>query len=161
MKAVHSIDLMCQVLKVSRSGFYEWRSRTGRRPLDHWDLKEAIEFHFKASRRTYGHRRVRQCILDEGKSVSLKLTLRLMKEMALEAEPWKPSPCGALRAAQESKVCAHLLERDFKPMEPNQVWTSDITYIWTRNGWSYLAVVLDLFSRRVVGWSVSEKPDTK
>jgi putative transposase len=160
MKADHPIDLMCQVLKVSRSGFYERRGRPKRISLEHRELKEAVKLHFTASRKTYGHRRVRQCILDEGTSVSLKLTLRLMKEMALEAEPWKPSPYGALKAAQESKVCAHLLERDFSPMEPNQVWTSDITYIWTRNGWSYLAVVIDLFSRRVVGWSVSEKPDT-
>lgn len=160
MKAAHAIDLMCRVLKVSRSGFYEWRGRPMALPLEYSELKSVIRSHFIASRKTYGHRRIRQCIVEEGKRVSRKLTLRLMQEMDLEAEPWKPSPYAALKEAQESKVCPHLLNRNFNPTIPNQVWTSDITYIWTRNGWSYLAVVLDLFSRKVVGWSVSEKPDT-
>ena len=74
--------------------------------------------------------------------------------------PWKPSPYSMLKAASEPKVCKHLLQRDFSPPGLNRVWTSDITYIWTRSGWCYLAIVLDLFSRKVIGWSVSDKPDT-
>jgi putative transposase len=160
MKAAHSIEILCRVLKVSRSGFYEWRSRPVRVPTDYAELKDAIRSRFVESRKTYGHRSIQHALLKAQVRASRKLILRLMKEMGLEATPWKPSPYAMLRKAQESKVCKHLLERDFSPAEPNQVWTSDITYIWTRTGWNYLAVVLDLFSRRIVGWSVSDKPDT-
>jgi putative transposase len=160
MKSAHSIELLCRALKVSRSGFYEWRGRP--RPIKpaYPELKEAIEAHFKASRKTYGHRRIRKCLEESQIPVGLKLVNRLMKEMGLEATPWKPSPYSLLKEAQESKVCAHVLEREFKPLAPNRVWTSDITYIWTQSGWVYLAVILDLFSRRIIGWSVSEQPDT-
>jgi putative transposase len=88
------------------------------------------------------------------------MVLRLMTEMALIPAPWKLSPYSILKKASEPKVCAHLLQRDFSPSRPNLVWTSDITYIWTRSGWAYLAVVLDLYSRKVIGWSVSDRPDT-
>ena len=161
MKTAHSIELLCRVLKVSRSGFYEWRVRPKRALPMYQAFKEDIRHHFQASRKTYGHRRLRHCMMKDGVTIGRKLTLRLMKEMELEATPWKPSPYAALRAAQESKVCKHRLKRHFKPLSPNRVWTSDITYIWTRNGWTYLAVVLDLFSRKVIGWSVSERPDTQ
>lgn len=160
MKRAHSIDLMCRVLKVSRSGFYEWRYRPAKLRPEYTDLKSGIEHHFKASRKTYGHRRIRNCLMNDGAVVSLKLTLRLMNEMRLEAEPWKPSPYSAIKQAKESMVCPHLLERNFEPTAPNSVWTSDITYIWTGEGWSYLAVVLDLFARKIVGWAVSMNPDT-
>jgi putative transposase len=160
MKSAHSIELLCRALKVSRSGFYEWRGRPRRIQSEYLELKDAIETHFIASRKTYGHRRIRKCLEENRVPVGLKLVNRLMKEMGLEATPWKPSPYSLLKEAQESKVCAHVLERDFKPLAPNRVWTSDITYIWTQSGWVYLAVILDLFSRRIIGWSVSERPDT-
>jgi putative transposase len=161
MRTAHSILLMCRVLKVSRSGFYEWRGRPERILPEHQALKEAIRVHFKESRKTYGHRRVRHSLRKDGIRIGRKLTLRLMKDMALEATPWKPSPYAALKQAQEAKVCKHRLQRCFAPSAPNRVWTSDITYIWTQNGWAYLAVVLDLFSRKVIGWSVSDRPDTQ
>lgn len=161
MKAAHSIGILCRALRVSRSGYYEWKGRPIRSKPDYPDLKRDIEAHFKASRRTYGHRRIQQCLLESNSHAGLKLTLRLMKELGLEATPWKPSPYSILKAAQESRVCEHVLERDFSPLAPNRVWTSDITYIWTRSGWVYLAVVLDLFSRKIVGWSVSDQPDTR
>jgi putative transposase len=160
MNTAHSIEILCRVLKVSRSGFYEWRGRHAKVPRDYQDLKEVIKLHFIASRKTYGHRSIRIGLIEEGVRVSRKLVLRLMKEMALEAEPWKPSPYAILKEAKEALECPNLLDRDFEPRAPNRVWTSDITYIWTKEGWSYLAVVLDLFSRRVVGWSVSDRPDT-
>jgi putative transposase len=161
MKAAHSIEILCRALRVSRSGFYAWRGRPLRSKPEYSELKRDIEAHFKASRKTYGHRRIQQCLLESNVRAGLKLTLRLMKELGLEATPWKPSPYSILREAQESRVCEHVLDRDFSPVAPNRVWTSDITYIWTRSGWVYLAVILDLFSRRIVGWSVSEQPDTR
>lgn len=160
MKAAHSIDLMCRVLKVGRSSYYDWKRGRRRLPQKHDGLKVAIREAFQSSRGTYGYRRIYKTLQEQAVQGSRKLILRLMNDMELEAAPWKPSPYAAARKAQESIVCPNLLDRQFSPSGRNQVWTGDITYIWTRMGWVYLAVVLDLFSRRVVGWSVSEKPDT-
>jgi transposase InsO family protein len=160
MKSEHSIDLMCRALKVSRSGFYEWRGRPIPKRPERVKLQGHIKRVFRDSRKTYGHRSIRDVLIKEGHRVGRKLILRLMAEMALVPGPWKPSPYSVLKKASEPKVCGHMLKRNFSPPGPNRVWTSDITYIWTRNGWVYLAVVLDLFSRKVIGWSVSEKPDT-
>lgn len=160
MKAAHSIEILCRVLKVSRSGFYEWRDRPVPIRTERIELSDLIQRVFKDSRKTYGHRSIRDRLIKDGLRVGRKLVLRLMKEMALAPAPWKPSPYSILKKASEPKVCEHLLQRNFSPPSPNQVWTSDITYIWTQFGWAYLAVVLDLYSRKVIGWSVSEKPDT-
>jgi putative transposase len=160
MKSAHSILLMCRVLKVKRSCFYDWRKGRRRVVREHDALKAAIREAFQRSRGTYGHRRIYEDLREGAVRGSRKLILRLMNEMKLEAAPWKPSPYATARKAQESIICPNLLNRNFKPSGRNQVWTGDITYIWTREGWMYLAVVLDLFSRRVVGWSVSDKPDT-
>jgi transposase InsO family protein len=160
MKAAHSIELMCRILKVSRSGFYEWRGRPIPKKPDRTELKSHIERVFRDSRKTYGHRSVREVLIKDGRRAGRKLILRLMSELSLVAAPWKPSPYSILKNASEPTVCDHLLQRDFSPPGPNRVWTSDITYIWTQTGWAYLAVILDLFSRKVIGWSVSDKPDT-
>lgn len=160
MKAAHSIELMCRVLKVSRSGFYEWRDRPIPKKPDRTELKGHIERVSRGSRKTYGHRSIRDVLIKENRRAGRKLILRLMAEMALVATPWKPSPYSIIKDASEPSVCDHLLQRNFSPPGPNRVWTSDITYIWTRSGWAYLAVILDLFSRKVIGWSVSDKPDT-
>ena len=160
MKAEHSIELMCRALKVSRSGFYEWRGRPVPKQAERIELRGHIQRVFRDSRKTYGHRSIRDVMIKEGRRAGRKLILRLMAEMALVPGPWKPSPYSILKKASEPTVCNHLLKRDFSPPAPNRVWTSDITYIWTQSGWAYLAVVLDLFSRKVIGWSVSDKPDT-
>jgi len=160
MKAEHSIELMCRAFKVSRSGFYEWRGRPVAKRVEQSELRAHIKHAFRESRKTYGHRSIRDALLKDGFRVGRKLILRLMTEMALIPGPSKPSPYAILKKASEPKVCGHLLQRNFSPPGPNQVWTSDITYIWTQKGWVYLAVVLDLFSRRVIGWAVSDKPDT-
>lgn len=160
MKGAHSIEIMCRVLKVSRAGFYEWRHRPLPIKVDRTELQSHIKRVFQDSRKTYGHRSIRDALIKEGRRAGRKVILRLMAEMALVPGPWKPSPYSILKKASEPTVCEHLLKRDFSPPAPNRVWTSDLTYIWTQNGWAYLAVVLDLFSRRVIGWSVSDKPDT-
>lgn len=155
------VEVMCRVLRASRSGFYEWRARKAR-PVDAQEgaLKEAMRRIFRASRMTYGFRSMRRALAKEDLHVGKKRVRRLMRLMGLVATPLKPPPYAALRTAKESKVCKHRLKRHFKVTRPNRVFTGDITYIWTRQGWVYLAVVLDLFSRKVVGWAVSERPDT-
>ncbi len=160
MRAAHSLPLLFRVLKVGRSSYYDWKHRRPRLPRNHDALKMAIREAFERSRGTYGYRRIYEALKHGSVRGSRKLILRLMNAMELEAAPWKPSPYAAARKAQESIVCPNLLNRQFQPSKRNQVWTGDITYIWTRKGWVYLAVVLDLFSRRVVGWSVSDTPDT-
>lgn len=160
MKTAHSIELMCRVLKVSRSGFYESRRRFLPIKVGHPKLRDDIKRVFRESRKTYGHRSVRDALIKVGIHAGRKLILRLMTEMALIPAPWKPSPYSILKKASDPKVCKHLLQRDFSPPGLNRVWTSDITYIWTRSGWAYLAVVLDLYSRKVIGWEVGDKPDT-
>jgi transposase InsO family protein len=161
MKTEHSIELMCRILKVSRSGFYEWRIRPTFVKPERIDLKKQIQEAFKESRKTYGHRSIRDVLIKEGVSIGRRLTLKLMNEMALVPGAYKRSPYAAIKKASQPKVCKHLLERNFSPPAQNKVWTSDITYIWTQNGWAYLAVVLDLFARKIIGWSVSDKPDTQ
>jgi putative transposase len=161
MKNIHRIDILCRTLKVGRASFYDWRKSKPSSPLCHDALKSAIRQAFQASRGTYGHRRIYEALRTGPMRGSRKLVLRLMNEMKLEAAPWKPSPYSVARKSQESIVCPHLLDRNFEPQKPNKVWTGDITYIWTRSGWVYLAVVLDLYSRRVIGWSVSSRPDTE
>jgi transposase InsO family protein len=155
------VEVMCLVLRVSRSGFYEWRERQARPADAHEEgLRESIRRIFRESRMTYGFRSIRGALAKEGVHVGKKRIRRLMRAMELVATPLKPRPYGALKAAKEAKVCKHRLKRRFKVKRPNRIFTGDITYIWTCRGWVYLAVVLDLFSRKVVGWAVSERPDT-
>ena len=131
MKAEHSIELMCRALQVSRSGFYEWRGRLVPGKPERVELRDQIRRVFRDSRKTYGHRSIRDVLIKDGIHAGRKLILRLMKEMALVPGPWKPSPYSILKKASDPKVCKHLLQRDFSPPGLNRVWTSDITYIWT------------------------------
>ena len=106
MKREHSIEIMCRALKVSRSGFYEWRRRPVPIKLERLELGEHIKRVFKNSRKTYGHRSVRDALIKEGVQAGRKLILRLMTEMALVPAPWKPSPYSILKKASDPKVCA-------------------------------------------------------
>lgn len=161
MKTEHTIELMCRALKVSRSGFYEWRNRPAPVKAERTELKKQIREAFTASRKTYGHRSIRDGLIKAGVPVGRRLILKLMNEMALVPGPYKRSPYAIMKKASQPKVCEYLLDRNFSPPAQNKVWTGDITYIWTQNGWAYLAVVMDLFARKIIGWSVSDKPDTQ
>lgn len=156
-----SLERMCRVLGVSRSGFYEWRSRISKPvPPDDTPTRDAIKRIFRQSRGTYGNRSMRNALAKEGIHIGKKRIRRMMAELGLVALPLKPNPYTALNEAGENRVCKHRLSRNFTVKRPNRVWTGDITYIWTHSGWVYLAIVLDLHSRRVVGWAVSTNPDT-
>lgn len=161
MRADHPVETMCKVLRVSRSGFYEWRERLPR-PVDpvEQDLKDAMKRIFRESRSTYGFRSMKKALAKEGFHIGKKRIKRLMSGMGLVAMPLRPNPYAALKAAGESKVCKNRLARNFTVKRPDRVWTGDITYIWTYSGWVYLAVVIDLYSRKIVGWAVSTRPDT-
>lgn len=137
---------MCEMLGVSRSGFHAWL----RRPISaraSYDEKLVVEIDksFKASDRTYGARRVWRDVLEEGLTCGLHRIERLMRQNALRARPkrrGKPKDDG-----QGSVIADNILDRDFEADRPNQKWLADFTYIWTAEGWLYVSVVLDLFSR--------------
>jgi len=145
---------MAEVLKVSRSGYYDWlKGREGKRKKENRELKVEIARIHRENKEVYGSPRITGVLRNEGRTVSITRVARLMKEEGLRAKTKK-----AYKATTDSKhnkkISPNLLERDFTVYRPNQVWVSDITYIATKEGWLYLCVIIDLFSRMVVGWTV-------
>lgn len=144
----------CGVMGVSPSGYYAWRSRSeSRRQREDRRLKVHIRAVHRASRGTYGVPRIHAELCAQGLSIGRGRVARLMREEGLRAVRRRrrriPAPAAPLEAVQ-----ANVLERAFAPERPDAAWAADITYVPTLEGWLYLAVVVDLFSRRVVGWSV-------
>jgi putative transposase len=144
---------LCDALDVSRSGFHAWLNRNpSARARDDEALLAVIGRSFKSSDRTYGSRRVWHDVLAEGLSCGLHRIERLMRENGLRARPRRrglPKDTG-----ERAAVSDNLLDRTFEAAAPNQKWVADFTYIWTAEGWLYVAAVVDLFSRRVVGWAM-------
>jgi putative transposase len=145
---------LCGALGVSRSGFHAWltRPRSVRSRSDEV-LSAQVRSSFVASDRTYGARRVWHDLLATGFDCGLHRIERLMRQQALRARPRRrglPPDTGA----RTTDAAANVLGRQFTAPAPNQKWVADFTYIWTAEGWLYVAVVLDLFSRRIVGWSM-------
>ena len=148
---------MLRVLEVSSSGYYDWKSRPqSKRAQEDEALKEKIHKSHEDSRQTYGARRIQSDLIDDGHTVSRTRVRRLMKEECLESKVKKK-----FKATTDSKhdkpVAENKLNRDFDPEAPDQVYAGDITYIHTAEGWLYLAVFIDLYSRAVVGWSMSNR----
>jgi len=160
-KALFPVEFMCEQLGVSRSGFYAWRERpeSARQQEDKQLAQEVAQAH-RDSRGTYGSPRVHAELRARGRRVSRKRVARLMGEQKLAARRRRRS-VRTTDSHHSHPVAPNVLERDFSPSQPNSTWATDITYVWTGEGWLYLAVVLDLFSRSVVGWSMSERIDTK
>jgi transposase InsO family protein len=152
------VSWLCEVLDVSRSGFHAWLTRpTSAREIHDAKLFAAIETSFKTSDRTYGARRVWRDVLEEGLACGRHRIERLMRSNALRARPrrrGKPKDDG-----ERSVIADNIPDRAFQADRPNQKWLADFPYIWTAEGWLYVAAVLDLFSRRVVGWSMKADRD--
>jgi putative transposase len=149
---------LCEALGVSRSGFHAWltRPRSARSRSDE-ALVAKVRSSFVASDRTYGARRMWHDLLAEGVTCGLHRIERLMKSQALRARPRRrrlPSDAGQRIA---DAVSPNVLDRQFHALAPNRKWIADFTYVWTAEGWLYVAAVVDLFSRRVVGWSLSAR----
>ena len=149
------LAMMCEALGVSRSGFYAWLSRPrSQRSLVDEVLGSQVRQSFLGSDRTYGARRVWHDVLALGQRCGLHRIERLMREQALRARPRRrglPQDRG-----QRSAIADNVLDRQFQADAPNQKWVADFTYIWTAEGWLYAAAVLDLYSRRIVGWSMQD-----
>ena len=154
-RGIWPVGLLCEALGVSRSGFYAWcsRPRSQRCQTDEL-IGNLVRQSFLGSDRTYGARRVWRDVLALGHECGPHRIERLMRLQALRARPKRrglPKDRG-----ERSAVAENFLDRQFQAEAPNQKWVADFTYIWTAEGWLYVAVVLDLFSRRAVGWSMQE-----
>jgi putative transposase len=149
------VVVMCRVLKVSESGFYAWRKRpTCWRKREDAQLSTHIRQVFTTHQGRYGSPRLHAELKDQGQTISRKRVARLMHEAGLCAKGKRRRVVTTRRDASHP-VAPNLLNREFTATEPNQKWATDITYIPTTQGWLYLAVILDLYSRAVVGWSMS------
>jgi putative transposase len=154
-RSIWPVAWLCEALGVSRSGFHAWLTRSpSRRAREDEEIGAKVRASFIASSRTYGARRVWRDVLAEGVSCGLHRIERLMRAQALRARPRRrglPKDEGERLAAT---VAPNVLDRQFVAERPNQKWIADFTYVWTAEGWLYVATVIDLFSRRVVGWSM-------
>jgi putative transposase len=158
-KASMPVAFMCHQLGVSHSGYYAWAKRpeSQRKKSDRELTVEVAAIH-QESRGTYGSPRVHAELRARGRRVSEKRIARLMQQEGLAARRRRPF-ARTTDSRHAHPVAPNVVIRDFQPPGPNCTWAGDITYVWTSEGWLYLAVVLDLFSRRVVGWSMSERID--
>jgi putative transposase len=148
--------ILCEALGVSRGGFYAWLTRPrSQRSRSDEELGVKVCASFLASGRTYGARRVWRDLLTEGMSCGLHRIERLMRLQALKARPRRRRRPPDLGERPATAVAANVLNRTFETSAPNRKWIADFTYVWTTEGWLHVAVVIDLFSRRVVGWSMS------
>jgi putative transposase len=155
-RGVWPADWLCEALGVSRGGFYAWLTRPrSRRSRSEEELGAKVRASFLASDRTYGARRVWHDLLAEGISCGLHRIERLMRQQALKARPRRRRLPPDLGERQVAAVAPNVLDRSFEAPAPNRKWIADFTYVWTAEGWLYVAAVVDLFSRRVVGWSMS------
>ena len=153
----YSVGRMCSVLGVSRSGYYAWRQRpVSAREMANQELGAEIQRIFKEKREVYGSPRIRRELLTLGKRCSRKRVARLMRQLGLRARCRRKYKV-TTRSQPSHEVAPNLLHRDFHAQRPLEKWVADITYIRTDSGWLYLAVILDLFSRRVVGWAMGPR----
>lgn len=149
-----AVRLMCRVLGVSPSGYYHWctrpesvRARSNRR------LMLAIRVSHARSRGHYGSPRITHELREQGECCSENRVARLMREHGIRAKRSKRF-CVTTQSGHGFAVAPNRLNRQFEVSAPNQVWVSDITYVWTDEGWQYLAVIMDLYARAIVGWSI-------
>ena len=154
-RGTHSVEKMAEVLRAARSGYYSWiQGRESARAVEEKELVEQIREIQGEVRHSYGSPRMREELLRRGRHVGKKRVARIMRGNALGPQP-KRRFVLTTRSEKGQEVAENLLDRNFKAPAVNRVWVSDITYVATAEGWLYLCVVLDLYSRRVVGWSLS------
>lgn len=153
----YPVNMLCRLLSVQRSCYYKWRDRPGKViPPEELALRRRMKALFAASRGSLGSRTMTENLRLEGFEIGRDKTRRLMKKLQLKVKQKRK-----YKVTTDSKhnfpVAKNVLNREFSPSAPNQAWGTDITYLWTQQGWIYLAVVIDLYSRRVVGWSIDRR----
>lgn len=150
---------LCSTFNVSRSSYYGYRHRSRRIDPERIRLRIKVTEIFNKSRQSAGSRTIVTKMREEGEVVGRFKVRRLMKEAGLESK--QPKPAAYKIAKTEHPDVPNHLERKFDVKQPNQVWCGDITYVWSQGRWAYLAVVLDLYTRRVIGWKLSDRPDAE
>jgi putative transposase len=161
-KANYDVSMLCSVLEVSRQGFYAWvRRKPCKRKLVDELLRRSVHRAFAQSGATYGAPRVHRELVAQGRSTSRKRVARLMRQERLVGRCRRRRFVCTTDSKHGFAIAPDLVQRNFTPQQPNQLWATDITYIPTGKGWLYLAVVLDLFSRKVVGWSMQPYLDRR
>lgn len=154
-----SISAMCRVLEVHRSGFYAWlRKPESNRAIADRVLMTKIQRSFEQSNKAYGSPRIHQDLRNQGVFCGRKRIARLMRSHGLIA--FVGYKKRRYKAGKPAVVAPNLINRNFTADAPNRVWTTDITYVRCRSGWLYLVTILDLFSRKIVGWSVGRRMTT-
>ena len=160
-KALYPMRVLCRVLRVSRSGYYAWRTRKpSARQLEDERLRPKVVEAFKTGRGTYGSPRVRDELVAQGVEIGRKRVAHLMRELGLQGVTPRKFRV-TTNADHGHPIAKNLIDRDFVASGPNEKWATDITYIWTAEGWLYLAIVMDLYSRRIVGWSMADHMKTE
>jgi putative transposase len=150
---------MCEVLEVSRSGYYAWNScRKSKRAQENEWLRAEIKRVFFESKKRYGSPRVHKQLTLEGVVCGRHRVARLMQQEDLIARR-KRKYRRVLSGQHYRAIAKNILDRAFNVKEPNKVWATDVSYFWTQKGWIHLAIVMDLYSRRIIGWSMKDKVD--
>lgn len=152
-----AVSLMCSALEVSASGYYAWRDRPqSDRAQANRRLLEQIRAAHRRSRHTYGSPRITHELRAEGLRIGENRVAGLMRAAQIRAKSarqWRATT----QSSHRLPVAENTLDRSFSVSQPNRVWAGDISYVWTAEGWLYLAVVLDLYSRTVIGWAMGER----
>lgn len=152
------VRTLCRILKVSPSGFYAWRDRPpSRRSLDDAVMTERIRGFHAASEATYGMPRIRADLIEAGVTISRKRVARLMRKAHLRGVSRRRGYVVTTERHPQQRPAPDLVQRRFQADGPNQLWVADMTYLPTWSGFLYLAMVLDVWSRRVVGWAIGER----
>ncbi len=157
----YPVTTMCQVLEVSVSGYYAWKQRSpSARQIADERLSARIGQVHEATHQIYGSRRIRAELAEQGSSCGRKRVVRLMRQHGLKARRRRHRTV-TTDSQHSDPVAPNLLDRQFSAPAPNSKWVTDITGVWTAEGWLYVAVVLDLFSRLVVGWAMAAHRDAE
>jgi transposase InsO family protein len=158
----YPVSLLCHVLEVSVSGYYAWKQRVpSQRQREDERLALRIQQVHHASHQIYGSRRIRAELAAHGQSCGRKRVVRLMRKLGICSKPRRRHHISTTDSQHSDPVAANLLDRDFTAEIRNTKWVTDITGVWTAQGWLYVAVVLDLFSRMVVGWAMAPHRDSE
>lgn len=149
---------MCKVLQVSRSGYYKWKAaEPSQREKRRQKLSERIQWHFYDSDETYGSPRIHNELVKEGWSISERTVGLIMREQGLRSCMSRKFRVTTTDSSHDMPIAENVLEQDFKATKPNEKWVADITYIPCRQGKLYLASILDLYTKQIVGWKLSDR----
>ncbi len=160
-KSFFSLEQMAHILGVSRSGYYDFIKRLpSARELENEKLIKKIKTIFEESFETYGSPRIHAELLEERVPCSRRKVARLMKQNNLQAKMYKKFVKTTKRSKKSFYPTQDLVQQDFSPALPNTIWVADISFVWVSNRWAYLAIVLDLFSRKVVGMALQDTMKT-